>query len=346
MKKWRQTTRTSLCNLPIQRKCLTRKKSTATRPTLPSFNPCKPWHLQLPLVGAMKEVSVFSVLESANKKPGPFSVYTAADLWTDEHTAEQMLAYHLNDEVDLSSRRTSFIDSSVDWMKEHFQLSAISRVCDFGCGPGLYTSRFARLGAEVHGIDFSSRSIEYARESALQQSLGVTYTKADYLDCQPAGTFDLITMIMCDFCALSPAQRAVMLKKFKGLLSDQGRVILDVYSLGAFADKQEGSVCEKNQLNGFWSANPYFAYVASFKYDDEKVSLDKYTIIERTRQREIYNWLQYFTPTSLEREANAAGLEIEGVYGDVAGAPYDADATEFAIVMKRALTRRQVSRRK
>jgi SAM-dependent methyltransferase len=283
----------------------------------------------------MESASLFSALESINRKPRPFSVYTARDLWTDEHTSNQMLAFHLDNQVDVSSRRESFIDASVSWLKEHFDLSHDSRIIDFGCGPGLYTSRFARLGADVSGVDFSSRSIEYARESAKRAQLEVEYIEADYLEYQPAGPFDLITMIMCDFCALSPAQRSWMLTKFEGLLAEQGHVILDVYSLQAFADKEEGLVCEKNQLNGFWSALPYFGFVASFKYDAEKVSLDKYTIVEESRQREIYNWLQYFTPDSLDREVRQAGLVIDELCGDVAGSPYVADAAEFAVVLKR-----------
>ena len=283
----------------------------------------------------MESASLFSALESINRKPRPFSVYTARELWTDEHTSEQMLAFHLDSQIDVSSRRASFIDDSVRWLEDRFHLSQGSKVIDFGCGPGLYASRLARLGAEVTGIDFSSRSIEYARERARRDKLEIQYVEADYLEYQPAGTFDLITMIMCDFCALSPTQRASMLAKFEGLLADQGRVILDVYSLQAFADRDEGLICEKDQLNGFWSVRPYFGFVASFKYDDEKVSLDKYTIVEQDRQREIYNWLQYFTPESLEREAREAGLIIDELYGDVAGNPYAADAAEFAAVLKR-----------
>lgn len=284
----------------------------------------------------MDPVSAFTVLESAHKKPRPFSVYTTRELWTDDHTSAQMLAYHLNGEVDVSSRRTSFIDDSVDWFDERFGVSEGSRVIDFGCGPGLYTSRFARLGAEVHGIDFSSRSIEYARTCAKRDGLEVAYKEGDYLDISVDGAFDLVTMIMCDFCALSPIQREAMLAKFKGILSDRGRIVLDVYSLAAFAEKREGSVCEKNQLDGFWSADPYFGIVTSFKYEEEKVSLDKYTIVERNRLREIYNWLQYFSVESLEQEADAVGLVVEEVHGDVAGTPYDAEATEFAVVMRRS----------
>lgn len=281
----------------------------------------------------MDRESLFDILESVNEKPPAFSVYTAKELWTDEHTSERMLAFHLNGEIDVSSRRTSFIDDSVRWMTKCFNLSASSRIIDFGCGPGLYTSRFARLGAEVCGVDFSARSINYAREYAARENLDISYTEADYLEFQPEGRFDLITMIMCDYCALSPEQRAAMLVKYKQILSDGGRIVLDVYSLKAFVDKEEKSIYEKNQLNGFWSAEPYYGFVTSHKYDKEKVSLDKYTIIERKRCREVYNWLQYFTPESLKQEAYAAGLETDALYGDVVGNQYDAGAAEFAVVM-------------
>lgn len=283
----------------------------------------------------METDSLFGILESANERPAAFSVYTAKELWTDEHTSEQMLTFHLNGEIDVSSRRTGFIDKSVRWMTGCFDLSPNSRIIDFGCGPGLYTSRFAELGAAVYGVDFSARSIAFARRFADRNKLNVTYTEADYLEYRPEGQFDLITMIMCDYCALSPEQRAALLFKYETLLAERGRIVLDVYSLSAFAAKKEESFYEKNQLNGFWSAQPYFAFVSSFKYEEDKVSLDKYTIIERDRQREVYNWLQYFTPESLEKEAYAAGLKVEAVYADVAGSAYDPSAAEFAVVMKK-----------
>lgn len=273
---------------------------------------------------------------TGNDRPRPFSVYTAKELWTDEHTSEQMLAFHLNGDIDISSRRTAFINDSVNWMAQHFDLGNSSRVVDFGCGPGLYTTRFAPLGAETHGIDFSSRSIDYAKAIAKTENLEIAYVEADYLDYEPDGCFDLIVMIMCDFCALSPTQRAAMLAKFENRLSEKGHVILDVYSLRAYDDKQEGTVREENQLDGFWSKDPYVGILTSFKYGEEKVSLDRYTIVENDRQRDIYNWLQYFTPESLQREVQAAGLEIVETYGDVAGGAYDPDATEFAVVMQRA----------
>jgi len=156
------------------------------------------------------------------------------------------------------------------------------------------------------------------------------------LEYEPEGTYDLITKIMCDYCALSPTQRSSMLAKFRRLLPASGRVVLDVYSLQAFELRQEASDFGRDSMDGFWSADSYFGFVTSFKYEDDKVSLDKYTIAEKERFREVYNWLQHFFPQSLEREVHAAGLEVDALFADVAGRPYDAGGPEFAVVLKAA----------
>jgi hypothetical protein len=73
----------------------------------------------------------------------------------------------------------------------------------------------------------------------------------------------------------------------------------------------------------------------TIKYHAEKVILDKYTIIESERTRQVFNWLQYFSPEDLEREFGAAGFRVTGIYSDVAGNPYDPKSSEFAVVAKK-----------
>jgi hypothetical protein len=137
---------------------------------------------------------------------------------------------------------------------------------------------------------------------------------------------------MCDFCALSPTQRKGLLCKFHKILKPSGSVLLDVYSLSAYEQKEEVATYEVNQLNGFWSPNKYYGFLNTFKYDEDKVALDKYTIIEIDRTRTVYNWLQYFAPEELEREFKETGFSVKGLYSDVAGAPYDGKLAEFAII--------------
>lgn len=141
-------------------------------------------------------MELYEALRAIGSRPEPFSTYTADVLWTDPHISEQMLGFHLDGTVDISSRRTSFIEASVAWMSEAFSLGPGVSVLDLGCGPGLYTNRWARCGADVTSIDFSARSIAYAREDAARKGLAVNYVHADHLSYQPTRTFDLITMIM------------------------------------------------------------------------------------------------------------------------------------------------------
>ena len=140
---------------------------------------------------------------------------------------------------------------------------------------------------------------------------------------------------MCDFCALSPEQRKKMLTKFHSLLKPDGSVLLDVYSLNSFNKKNESATYEINQLNSFWSPDDYYCFVNTFKYENEKVILDKYTIIEESRKRVVYNWLQYFSEDSLRKEFEENGFKVEEVHSDVAGKTFDPESPEIAIVAKK-----------
>jgi SAM-dependent methyltransferase len=285
---------------------------------------------------SQKEHIMFEELTRIHARPKPFEHYTASDLWSDEYTSAQMLNYHLNEEVDLSSRNHPFIERSVAWIVSRFAVGSGTRIADFGCGPGLYTTRLARHGAHVTGVDFSARSIRYAKDIAAKEGLNIRYVNENYLDFETNDRFHLITMIMCDFCALSPGQRRTMLDKFGGLLAPGGSVLLDVYSLAAFAQREESATYQANLLNGFWSPDDYFGFLNTFKYPDEKVMLDKYTIVEKHRSRTVFNWLQYFDLDALKREFAECGLVVDETYADVAGSPYEPGGPEFAVVAKKA----------
>ena len=278
---------------------------------------------------------MFEELEKINTRPKPFEFNTVSDLWTDEYTSRQMLSFHLNEKVDISSRNAAFIERSVEWIASRFDVGAGTKIADFGCGPGLYTTRLAGKQADVIGIDFSKRSLKYAQGISGKNGLSIRYVHQNYLDFETDDRFHLILMIMCDFCALSPAQRKMMLNRFHTFLEPDGYVLLDVYSLNAFEEREEIAKYETNILDGFWSPNKYYGFLNTFKYDMEKVVLDKYTLIEADRNRTIYNWLQYFSPEALEKEVVECGLIIEKLYSDVAGSPFDPKNKEFAVVIKK-----------
>ena len=283
------------------------------------------------------EKILFKKLENINTKPQTFQYYTAEELWTDEHTSKEMLKYHLDENINASSRNKKFIEDSVNWIVSYFGIDKTSSICDFGCGPGLYTTRFAEKGAKVTGIDFSKRSTDYAKNIAQEKGLDVDYVNQNYLLYDSEKRFDLITMIMCDYCALSPDQREKLLLKFYKLLKPDGSILLDVYTLEAYKKREEQSIYEVNSLNSFWSPKKYYGFLNIFKYEEQKVVLDKYTIVEEDRNRIVYNWLQYFSSESLKEEFEKRKFIVQNLFSDVSGSPFDSHSEEMAVVLKKAI---------
>ena len=278
---------------------------------------------------------MYKQLIRINERPQPFSVYTADTLWTDPHIAQQMLKTHLDQSTDLASRRLSFIEASVGWLQQRFNIGPGTRIADFGCGPGLYATRLAQLGAAVTGIDFSANSLRYAMETAVSHNLAIDYIHTNYLEFQSDKRFDLILLIYCDFCALSPAQRQQLLGIFRQHLADGGAIMLDVHSLVEYDKFEEGVSYGRCQSGDFWTDEDYFSFTNQFKYEAEHVTLAKYSIFTPSRSFEVYNWLQHFDRESLTAEFAASGLAITDWYANVAGEPPNSQSNTMAIVAQK-----------
>jgi SAM-dependent methyltransferase len=271
---------------------------------------------------------MYNLLKDIARRPEPFSRYTAKDLWTRPHLAEQMLGYHLNQETELASRTFEAIDRTVEWIDAQLDLSDKS-VCDLGCGPGLYARRFESRGAKVTGVDFSAHSLEFARG---QERQTVRYIEADYLeDDLPAG-FDVVTLIYTDLCPLSPAQRMKLLGRMRGMLNPGGHIVLDVAGQGSYARVEEVTVIQGNLMGGFWAAGDYVGIQRTFVYPEELLSLDRYLIVEPGETWQIFNWLQYFTPESIETELRQSGFQIDRMAGDLSGAPLEPGSDLIGVI--------------
>ena len=274
---------------------------------------------------------MFDRLEKMARRPEPFEVMTTAQLWTDDHVSGKMLEYHLDESVDVSSRNLEFVESSARWLISRFGLGPGRSVCDLGCGPGLYTTRLARTGARVTGVDFSRRSLDHARKTALGEGLKIEYVHQDYLEFRTERRFDLITLIFCDYCALSPVQRRGLAAGMRELLRPGGAVVLDYFTPEFYKAAPETAAYEHLPSGGFWSAGPHHVFRYSHKYGAEKLTLDKFVIVEPERTREIYNWLQCFTPGAIGEEFRAAGFGSVEHLADVAGGRPKPNPTEAAL---------------
>jgi SAM-dependent methyltransferase len=277
---------------------------------------------------------MYEMLKKLAVRPVPYSSTTTRDLWTRPHIARQMLAYHLDQETRLASRPVAEIEDIVDWLDSELVL-ADKRVCDLGCGPGLYAIRMTQLGADVLGVDFSTVAIAHAESQASTLQGGPSYLIADYRKDELPGEFDLVTLIYFDYCALSPKDRQRLLRKIHSMLRPGGKLVMDVVAASAFKQTHEQLAIEENLMAGFWSDKDYVGIHRTWLYEDLMLSLDHYVIVESADQWEVLNWMQYFSPDQLVGELKDAGFIVDVLAGSLTGEALADAGPEIAVIAAR-----------
>lgn len=275
-----------------------------------------------------------SVLLTLQQPPAPFTPGEPL-FWDDPHISAQMLAFHLDPEVDAASRKPEIIDRSVEWITATAGLQTGATVLDLGCGPGLYASRLARMGFRVTGVDYSRRSIDYATSYAREHHLAISYRYQNYLELADEAQYDAALLIYGDFCPLNPEQRARLLCNVHRALNPQGFFILDVSTREC--RKRHGSRNGWRALeSGFWKPGPHLLLESGFDYPERSIWLDQAIVIEESGKLSVYRmWFQDYTPQSITAELAAGGFVVESLWGDLTGVPYSESSEWIGLVTKR-----------
>ena len=270
-------------------------------------------------------------LKEFQQKPAPFTPGEPL-FWDDPHISGQMLATHLDPDTDLASRKPETIDKSVGWLMGALGLEQGDKLLDLGCGPGLYANRFAQLGIEVTGVDYSKRSIEYARSYAEMMGLEITYRYENYLDLEDQGLYDAAVLIFGDYCVLDPAGRRKLLHNIYRALRPRGRFAMDVSSLNLSGHQTEKDSWYAADA-GFWRPTPHLVLENGFKYPDKMIYLDQYIVIDENGRMTVYrNWFQDFDQAMIVDELEAAGFDVLSVWSDLTGTPYQEESEWIGVV--------------
>ena len=155
---------------------------------------------------------------------------------------------------------------------------------------------------------------------------------ANYLEFETDNRFDLIIMIMCDFCALSPTDRQILLTKIYNALEDNGAFVLDVLNTNHYDSIQESQTYDHSQTGGFWSANEHIFFNATIKYPEERVIFEKHTIMEEEKTFTIHNYLQCFTLDEIQQELAQHGFKTTEIFSDISDTPYSAKSREIGLI--------------
>ncbi len=264
------------------------------------------------------------LLDFISGKPELYAQSTAK-FWNDEHISKGMLKAHLDPEQDAASRNHEFIGRSADWITRVAPPSQYTELLDLGCGPGLYAEKLTRCGYHVTGIDYSSRSLEYARNNAEQNHLEINYRYQDYQEISYHEQFDVITLIYCDFSVFSDSGRKKLLDKIWRALKPNGKFIVDVFTPEEYQDRKESREWSYSE-GGFWNEKPHICLDSRYFYEEGATRLDQ-TVVITGDTIECYNlWDHTFTADELKSDLCTAGFHTVDFYGDAAGADYMPDS--------------------
>ena len=260
------------------------------------------------------------------------SLYRA--LWEDDHISKGMLESHLNPDEDGATNNHKFVFKSALWIAELAPPPKFRKLLDLGCGPGIYAERFSKEGYSVTGVDFSKRSIGYAKEQTAINSSGIEYHYQNYLAIDYTEQFDVITLINKDYAVLSIEDRITLLKKVYQALTPGGKFIFDVMT----PKRRKKEICSWHycENSGFFCDKPHLLLEAVYQYgDDDQTELHKYIVVTEEGVNCYICPNHYFTKELLISEIQPIGFSAFNFYDDVAGSVYsDAGETICGVFTK------------
>jgi SAM-dependent methyltransferase len=272
-------------------------------------------------------------LQRLYQKPPPFAPGERL-FWDDPHISRQMLAAHLDPDADAASRKPEVIDDTVRWLLEYLDLHTGDAVLDLGCGPGLYCERFSRAGLAVTGIDYSRRSVEYAKAKAAKHHLAIHYVYGDFLVTPFPRGLSAILLIYGEFCVLPDDRRDALLRKVRMALRDGGHFIFDVTTrhlrqhVGA---RNSWSVAEER----FWCAFPHLVLTLGFGYPEDDLYLDQYIVLTETGDLRVYrSRFHGYSLETLTQVLHAQGFAVREAWSDLEGSAYDSTGEWIGIAAR------------
>jgi SAM-dependent methyltransferase len=205
--------------------------------------------------------------------------------WNEPGFSQRMLREHLSQEHDWASRRAIIIEKHVGWIHRELLSGRPARILDLGCGPGLYTSRLAKLGHACSGVDFSPASIAYAREYAQKVNLRVSYQLEDIRTADFGSGYELVMFVFGEFNVFTPGDARQILQKALAAIRPGGSLLLEVHTFELVHQVGMHPSSWYSSVSGLFSDRPHLCLQENFWDEGQSVATQRYFIVDAQTSR-------------------------------------------------------------
>jgi len=247
--------------------------------------------------------------------------------WNETDFSRRLLDEHLDQSHDAASRRSEIVDQHVEWIHHHVLGGRATRVLDLCCGPGLYTSRLARLGHDCTGIDFSPASLGYAEAEAADQKLNCRYIRGDIREAGYGSGYGLAMLLYGEFNVFPPAEIEAVLGRLLTSLAPGGVLVLEPQRADSVQRAGAETANWYRAQADLFCDRPHICLEEHFWDEEARVATDRYYVIEADSREvtEYTNSRQAYSHEELARVVTGAGFEELEFYESLTGEDWDVD---------------------
>lgn len=200
--------------------------------------------------------------------------------WDDPGFSRRMLSEHLSQEHDAASRRFETIERHVEWIHSQVLLGKPTRVLDLACGPGLYTSRLARLGHSCVGVDFSPAAVAHARGEAARADLACRYVEGDIRAGSFGGGYGLAMLIFGEINVFRREEARGIVESAHDALAEGGLLLLEPHTFEAVRRMGTCGTRWYASEQGLFSEGPHLCLQESFWNERQHVAIERYYVVD------------------------------------------------------------------
>lgn len=207
------------------------------------------------------------------------------------------------------------------------QLKTGEYVLDLCCGLGHNAVFLAQQGLRIVGVDFSTYSIQRARELAVAKGTKAVFWEGDARKIPWKQTFDAVTMLFNSFGYPEDDEAdQIILQKLAASLKYTGRFLIEVCNRDAALEKARKGCDDFVIENGLRQQ-------VFYQFDGQKNRLFTKRVLSKGGwEKELYFSQRAYTYVELVSLLKNVGLRITSAYGAYDGSPLTHDVPSFLVL--------------